>query len=143
MVKKRVTKYQSPKKITVRSRKPGHPVPGLTGRLLQFDLAAETGQLRREEAWKSTSRNAKTLVKYPDLRIVLIAMKKRAQMVGHKTDESISIHVLTGKLRVHLPGQTVEVPAGCLLTLERALVHDVEALEDSSFLLTISWRKGV
>ncbi len=48
---------------------------------------------------------------------------------------------LTGKLRLHLPDQTVELPAGRLLTLERALPHDVEALEESSFLLTISWPK--
>lgn len=64
-------------------------------------------------------------------------------MEGHKTDESISILALTGKLRLHLPEQAVELPAGGLLTLERALPHDVEALEDSSFLLTISWPKGV
>ena len=28
---------------------------------------------------------------------------------------------------------------GAFLTLERGLRHDVEAMEDSSFLLTISW----
>ncbi len=141
MPKTQVTKSQPPKKVAVRPRKAGHPVPGLTGRMLQFDLAAETEQLRQEDPWKSTSRNAKTLVKYPDLRIVLIAMKRGTRMEGHKTDESISIHALTGKLRLHLPERTVELSAGGLLTLERALPHDVEALEDSSFLLTISWPK--
>ena len=142
MSKTPIKKMRSLRKVSVGGRRPGHPVPGLTGPLLEFDLAAETDQLRQEEPWKSTSRNAKTLVKYPDLRIVLIAMKSGTRMEGHKTDESISIHVLKGKLRLHLSGQAVEVPAGCLLTLERALPHDVEALEDSSFLLTISWRKG-
>jgi len=130
-------------KTSVWPRKAGHPVPGLIGPLLQFDLAAETRQLRREAPWKNTSRNAKTLVKYPDLRIVLIAMKAGARLEGHKTDESISIQALTGKLRLHLPEQAVELPAGKLLTLGRSLPHDVEALEDSSFLLTISWPRGV
>jgi quercetin dioxygenase-like cupin family protein len=105
-------------------------------------LAAETEQLRQEDAWKTTLRNAKTLVKYPDLRIVLIAMQAGTRMEGHKADGSISIQMLTGKVRLHLPDQTVELPAGRLLTLERALPHDVEALEDSSFLLTISWPRG-
>jgi quercetin dioxygenase-like cupin family protein len=118
-------------------------VPGLIGPLLEFDLAAETEQLRQEDPWKTTSRNAKTLVKYADLRIVLIAMKSGTRMEGHKADGSISIQGLTGKLHLHLPNHTVELPAGRLLTLERALPHDVEALEDSSFLLTISWPKGV
>jgi quercetin dioxygenase-like cupin family protein len=98
--------------------------------------------MRQEGAWTTTQRNAKTLVKYPDLRIVLIAMQAGTRMEGHKADGSISIQGLTGKLQLHLPQQAVEVPAGRLLTLERALPHDVEALEDSSFLLTISWPRG-
>jgi quercetin dioxygenase-like cupin family protein len=110
--------------------------------VLQFDLAAETGRLRQEEAWRTTARNAKTLVKYPDLRIVLITMKAGTRMEGHKADGSISVQSLTGRLRLHLPAKTVELLAGNLLTLERAVPHDVEALEESVFLLSISWPKG-
>lgn len=134
------------KKSSSRKAKPrrtSHPVPGLSSSLLQFDLAMETDQLRREDPWKTTSRNAKTLAKYADLRIVLIALKSGIRMEGHKADGSISIQGLTGNLRLHLPDQTVEVSAGSLLTLERGLPHDVEAMEDSSFLLTISWPRGV
>ncbi len=80
-------------------------------------------------------------MKYPDLRIVLITIKGGTRMEGHKTDESISIYPLAGKLRLHLPEQAVELPAGRLVTLERSVPHDVEAVEDCSFLLTISWPK--
>ncbi|MGH9448910.1 MAG: cupin domain-containing protein [Terriglobia bacterium] len=125
-----------------RLRRAGHPVPGLVGPLLQFDLDMETEKLRQEDVWKTSSRNSKSLVKYPDLRIVLIALKSGKRIEGHKTDESISIQVLSGKLRLHLPSQTVELLHGQLLTLERGLPHDVEALEDSSFLLTISWPRS-
>jgi quercetin dioxygenase-like cupin family protein len=142
MAKTRIKKASSPKKSGASPRRAGHPVPGLIGPLLQFDLAAETERLRQEDAWTATLRNAKTLVKYPDLRVVLIALKAGTRMVGHKADGSISIQGLTGKLKLHLPQETVEVPAGRLLTLERALPHNVEALEDSSFLLTISWPRG-
>ncbi|HEV2349794.1 MAG TPA: hypothetical protein VG028_08125 [Terriglobia bacterium] len=117
-------------------------MPGLVGSLLQFDLAMETNQLRQEDPWNTTSRNAKTLVKYADLRIVLIVMKSGTRMEGHKADGSISIQGLGGSLRLHLPNQTVELPAGRLLTLARGLPHDVEAMEDSTFLLTISWPRG-
>jgi len=134
-------KKNSPKKVG--SRRASHPVPGLVGSLLQFDLAMETDQLRREDPWNTVSRNAKTLVKYADLRIVLIVMKSGTRMEGHKADGSISIQGFSGNLRLHLANQSVELPAGRLLTLERGLPHEVEALEDSSFLLTISWPRGV
>lgn len=143
MAKTQGKKARPPKKFGASPRQAGHPVTGLTGPLLEFDLAAETEQLRQEDTWATTLRSAKTLVKYPDLRVVLIALKAGRHMEGHKADGSISIQGLTGKLKLHLPQQTVEVPAGRLLTLERALPHDVEALQDSSFLLTISWPRGV
>jgi quercetin dioxygenase-like cupin family protein len=142
MAKTKIKKTQRPKKMRAKPRGSGHPVPGLTGTLLQFDLPVETEQLRKEAPWQTTSRNAKTLVKYPDLRVVLIAMKAGTRMAGHKADGSISLHALTGKLRLHLQGQDVGLPVGRLVTLERALPHDVEAVEDSSFLLTISWPRG-
>jgi len=42
-------------------------------------------------------------------------------------------------VRLHLPDRAVDLPAGSLLVLEKALPHDVEAIEDSTFLLTLGW----
>jgi len=114
----------------------------LTGPLLTFDLAAEIEQLHREEHWQKDGRISKTLVKYSDFRIVLVLMQKGTLMQEHKADARISIHALRGRLRVHLPEKTVELSAGHLLVLEKSLPHDVDALEESAFLLSISWPHG-
>jgi hypothetical protein len=37
--------------------------------------------------------------------------------------------------------KAIDLPAGNMLALERALPHDVEPLEDSAFLLNIAWPK--
>ena len=50
---------------------------------------------------------------------------------------------LSGRLLIKLDEQTVELPAGQLLVLEKSLSHDVTALEDSALLLSISWPHGV
>ena len=48
----------------------------LSGPLLQFGLAAELDRLHWDESWlHPTGRSPKTLLRYPDLRIALIAMK--------------------------------------------------------------------
>jgi len=61
-------------------------------------------------------------------------------MSHHRAEGPISIHALQGKIRVHLPDdRTEELKEGDLLTLDRGLEHDVEALEESAFLLTIAW----
>jgi quercetin dioxygenase-like cupin family protein len=73
------------------------------------------------------------------MRIVLIAMKANTRMHEHTAAARISLHTLSGHVRLHLPEQVVELPAGHLLALDECVPHDVEASEDSAFLLTLSW----
>ena len=111
----------------------------LTAPLMNFNLAEETAQLHEEEAWLRTGRNSKTLVKQPDFRIVLIALQKGGHIEEHSADARISIYTLSGHVKLQLPEQTVDLPGGHLLVIDRALEHDLEALEESAILLTISW----
>jgi quercetin dioxygenase-like cupin family protein len=112
----------------------------LTGPLLQFNLTSELDQLHRDDSWlQPTGRSSKTLVKFPDLRIVLIAMKANTRMLEHTAAGRISVHSLQGHIRLHLPERIVDLPAGNLLTLDQSVPHDVEATKESAFLLTLSW----
>jgi quercetin dioxygenase-like cupin family protein len=47
--------------------------------------------------------------------------------------------VLKGAVRVNVQGQARELRTAGLFTLGPSIKHDVESLEDSAFLLTISW----
>lgn len=119
-------------------------LPGLAEPLLQIDLERELQQLRQEDSWqRETGRSSKTLAKYPDFRIVLILMKGGTRMRQHRAEGRISIHQVKGQVRIHLEDhRKVDVMAGHLLVLDCGVLHDVEALEESALLLTISWRKG-
>ena len=112
----------------------------LAGAVLAFDLTREAAQLRTERAWAQGDRNAKTLVKESSLRIVLIALRAGGRMPDHAAAGRISLQTLAGRLRVHAGQETLDVPLGGLVTLEHGLPHDVEALEESTFLLTIAWQ---
>jgi|SRR3954471_23790411 quercetin dioxygenase-like cupin family protein len=113
----------------------------LAGTALTFDLAAEAEALTRESSWQLNGHNAKTLVKHPDFRVVLIALRTGARMEEHKTDQCVTIQVLTGSVRVHLPGSTVELGGGALLAVEQTVLHDVEAVTDSVFVLSLGWSR--
>ena len=115
----------------------------LTAPVMDFNLAKEIEQLQQEEAWPRTGRNSKTLVKQPDFRVVLVALKAGRKLEEHEADGRISIQTLSGHVTLQLTDQSVELPAGHLLALDRGLRHAVEAVEEGSFLLTISWPKGV
>ena len=129
---------------TKTSRRPraGHALleGTLSSPLLQFDLGKEIEHLHQEESWlQAAGRSSKTLVKHRDLRIVLIAMKANALMHEHKATARISVQTIRGHVQLRLPNRTVELPAGHLLALDQCVPHDVAAVEDSAFLLTLSW----
>src|SRR6185437_9780302 len=105
---------------------------------LEFDLARELEQLHREPEWAS-GHNAKTLVKYDDFRIILIAVKASARLPEHQAEGRISIQTVAGHIQVRAQGRTFDLRSGSLLALDQGLPHDVEALEESAFLLTIAW----
>lgn len=118
------------------------PTHDLARPLLTFDLAVEVERLHSEESWRRYKRNAKTLVKEPDFRVVLVALHGGARLEEHRAPGRISIHTLQGQVRVRVAEQVVDLPAGHLLTLGQDIAHDVEAQGDSAFLLTIAWPAG-
>jgi quercetin dioxygenase-like cupin family protein len=117
-------------------------LPGLAEPLLQIDLEHELQQLRQEDSWqRETGRSSKMLAKYPDLRIVLILMKRGTRMRQHKAEGRVSIQLLEGQICIHLADRNVNMAAGHLLVLDCGVLHDVDTLEESALLLTISWRR--
>lgn len=117
-----------------------HSTPA-AGPYLELDLARELGELHAEPEW-TTGHNAKTLLKYDNLRLVLTALRAHSRIPPHQAAGRISIHTLRGRILVRAEGRTFNLPAGTLLALDQGLRHDVEALEDSAFLLTIVWPGG-
>ena len=114
-------------------------LPHLGSSLLQIFIPNEVQSMWKEEAWQTDAgRSARTLVKYPDLRIVLVSMKAGTRFKQHKTSARFAILMLAGHVRLHLPNATVEVPRGELLALDRDISHDVEAIRQSTFLLILA-----
>jgi quercetin dioxygenase-like cupin family protein len=115
-----------------------HEIASLADPHLAFDLAAEVERLKAEPKW-SSGHSARTLVKYDDLRVVLMAMAAGQGMPQHKSEGRITVHVVSGHIQLGVSDKTFDLRAGGLLALDRAVPHDVIAIEESVFLLTIAW----
>jgi quercetin dioxygenase-like cupin family protein len=130
-----------PVRLNHREAEVGHresPEERLALPLAVFDVLAEVEQLQREPAWADGDRNAKTLVKKPDLRKVVMVLKAGARLEEHFAPGSITIYTLAGRLRVAAGEQSVELNPGQMLSLDGGHRHDLEALELSAFLLTVA-----
>jgi quercetin dioxygenase-like cupin family protein len=105
---------------------------------LAFDLAREIDGLHQESSWQRGDRNAKTLVQERGLRVVLVALQPQARMAEHESHAQVTVQVIAGRVRAHLDDRAIEVAAHQLLSIEAGVAHELEALEESAFLLTIA-----
>lgn len=126
--------------IDLEERRRPRPEPRVGSNVLLVDLAKEARALRVESSWETLGKNAKTLIHHDDLRIVLVALAKGAQLHEHSVTRSVSIEVLEGEIRVAVEGVSSPFVLGprALLMLEGGKGHDVDALNESVFLLTIA-----
>jgi quercetin dioxygenase-like cupin family protein len=107
---------------------------------LDFDIMNEIELLHRHQSWQ-TGISLKKLVRYPDFRISLTAMKANTRIEMHQNLGRISVQTVDGHIWMHAADKTFDLPKGRVLVLDRAVPHNVEALVDSAFLLTVARRE--
>lgn len=109
--------------------------------MLSFSIDCETDKLKSENAWLAGDRNAVPLQKNSNLRVVLISLHKGATLHEHKVEGPITLFVLSGKKNFIAGEEKVILDGNEFIVLEKATPHDVEALEDTTFILTIIQNK--
>lgn len=113
----------------------------MPGRSAEFDLEQELDELRRSSEWESGIAR-KVLIRYPDFQITLRRMKANTRIPEHHNPGRICVQTVRGHIRMHAEGKLFDLPQGKMLVLDRAIAHDVEAMEESVFLLTVAYPDG-
>jgi quercetin dioxygenase-like cupin family protein len=84
------------------------------------------------------ARGAVTLVKQSGMSLVLTHLHRGGTLQEHAVPGAATVQVLDGRVRVQIGDETLDVPAGRLLAFNSGVRHSVEALEDSTLLLTLT-----
>jgi quercetin dioxygenase-like cupin family protein len=79
-----------------------------------------------------------TVVKTPGLRVVVEVLEEGERLAGHQAPGPITLQVLEGEIRVEAGLEVVYVRKGELVALPSPRPHSIEAVRDSSLLLTIA-----
>ena len=106
--------------------------------LVGIDLPLLTEQIKEEKSWQDGKRNAITVFKSNDLRILLIALHEGSEMARHVADGIISVQVLEGLMRFDTDQQSVALSTGQMLVLHKEIFHSVKAIRKTIFLLTVT-----
>lgn len=106
--------------------------------LVLIDLPDFMKQIKEEDAWHKSDKNAITVFKTEKMRIVLIALHTNAELKPHKADGIISVQVLEGTINFSTDQQSYDLKKGQMVTLHENIMYQVKALEESMFLLTMN-----
>jgi quercetin dioxygenase-like cupin family protein len=85
-------------------------------------------------------RGAVTLVKQSGMSLVLTHLHKGGTLAEHATPGAATVQVLDGLARVKIGDESLDLPAGRLIAFDSGVRHSVEAIEDSTLLLTLVGR---
>ncbi|MFI5125122.1 MAG: cupin domain-containing protein [Chitinophagales bacterium] len=110
----------------------------LDAALVTVNLPFYIDQIKKEASWKESDRNAITLFKSDNLRLVLVALHQGAEMATHTSPGVLHIQVLEGQIRFITDQQTVELFKNQMLVLHERIPHSVKAESEAVFLLSIS-----
>jgi quercetin dioxygenase-like cupin family protein len=110
--------------------------------VLAHDLAAESKAMIGEARSVVDGRASKTLAKQANLHVTLTGVRKGTRVRKHQTKAPIAFQSISGRVRLHLPEGPVNLSPGQMITLAAGVAHDVEAVSDASFLLTVAWSAG-
>lgn len=106
--------------------------------LVRMDLKEFTKTIKSEKTWKEKDRNAMTVYKTNGMRMVLIALHKGAVLERHKANGNINVQVLEGEIDFSTDEQTVRLKEGQAVALHKLIPHEVTAVKEAVFLLTLS-----
>lgn len=114
----------------------------LTGAHLAFNLAEQIAKLREDDKYVATGRLGRTLVKEEGLRLTMTVMAEGAQVGTHQAAAPMTLQVLEGRLHYRVGEEAFELAEGELLFFGPGHAQDIEALEDTALLLTITGGEG-
>ena len=94
-------------------------------------------KIKKEKAWDKNDRNAITVFKSDKLRIILVAMHKKAEMTTERPENIFSLQVISGKVKLDTAGKSFDVSEEELLVLHPNITYKIVALRKSVFLMTV------
>lgn len=105
--------------------------------VIHIDIPDFVKRIKKEKAWRKNDRNAITVFKSDKLRIVLVVMRKKAEMTTERPQNIFSLQVLDGKVKLHSSEKTFDVSQNEMFVLHSNIPYKVEAVKKSIFLLTV------
>ena len=82
-------------------------------------------------------QKTKTIFKSDNVNVTRMFLPAGKRIAEHTARGEITVHCLSGLVDFTVSGKTVQLSAGCMLCLKNREPHSLDAVEDSSLLVTL------
>lgn len=93
--------------------------------------------MKEEKSWKKGDLNTMVLLRDPDKKVILTVLHEKTEVKSFQSDDSVTFHVLEGKLQLHIRGGSVTVNSGEVLTMNEKTKYSFDTPEETAFLMTL------
>ena len=107
------------------------------GEFAKFDLPEFLERVRASDHG-STGRLTTPLLSLPGLRLMLVSMRSGASWPQHSTPGRITVQPLAGEIRMRACEKEISLHVGSVAAFAAGVPHDVVAVSDAVFLLTVA-----
>lgn len=123
----------------VLNAKPGLSIDSKSVDLSLFNLGmpALIENVKKSKGWKMGELYSLILLRSPGKEIVFTALPKGTEIITYQSDQSVSLHVVEGKLKYKSRKETVIISEEQALTISENLNFSVTSLAETIFILTI------
>ncbi len=103
---------------------------------MNFDIPSLIETLKQDPSWSKKELSTMVLLKSPVKNVVLTLLPAGTEIKSVQLNDTITYHVLEGKLRFSIRNESVILGKGELLMLNEKTKYQFDSLEESAFLLT-------
>ncbi len=105
--------------------------------VIEIDIPGYIKRIKREKAWDKNDRNAITVFKSDKLRVVIVGMRKKAEMTTERPENTFSVQVLDGRIKLHTAEKSIELRQNEMFVLHANIPYKIVAVKKTLFLLTV------
>lgn len=98
-------------------------------------------RLARRPFRRAVGRVTRMLLTSAEVRVALVPIARRITWPEHTAWGRVLVRVEEGTIEIRVAGTTTQLTAGTMIGLEPREPHDVDAVEDTAFLLFVAGRE--
>lgn len=102
-----------------------------------FNLPKLSEKVKLKRTWMNGELFSKILVNRPDKQIVLTTIFKDTEIDSFQSNDSVTFHVIGGKLILHTRKKLIILGEGQFLALHKHINYRLTSAKETVFLLTI------